>query len=68
VRNWSEFRKGTDEAILPLHDVMSIMSTQRHSARLKGNYVSSSQEYAPMFLKKLKDVTGGKPFWNPEGD
>jgi len=68
VRNWSGFREGTDEAILSLHDVMSIMSTPRHSARLKGNYVSSSQEYVPMFLKKLKEVTGGTAFWNPEGD
>jgi hypothetical protein len=51
--------------MLPLTSVMEILSTPRHSAKLSGNYVSSAPSYAPMFFKKLKEVTGGSPFWDP---
>ena len=57
---------GTEEAILPLSAVMSIMSTPKHSARMSNNYISSSPEYAPLFLQRLKEVTGGSPFWDPK--
>lgn len=64
MRSWSEFRAGTDEAMLSVDDIMSIMSTPRHSARLQGNYVSSCADYAPIFFKRLKEVTGESPFWD----
>jgi hypothetical protein len=47
---------------------MAIMSTPRHSAKLKGNYVSASPGYAPLFLQRLKEVTGGAPFWDPKAE
>ena len=40
VRNWSEFRAGTDEGILPLSKMMALLSTSRHSAKFEGNYVA----------------------------
>ncbi len=66
MRNWSEFRTGTNEAILPLSDVMEIVSTPRHSARLSGNYISSAPTYGPLFFKRLKEITGDSVFWNPQ--
>ncbi len=42
------------------------MSTPRHSAKLNGHYLSSAPEYAPTFFKKLREVTNGSPFWDPQ--
>ncbi len=64
VRNWSEFKEGTDEAILSIVDLMSIFQTPRHRAKFIGNYVSSASEYAPLFFEKIKEVTGNASFWN----
>jgi hypothetical protein len=66
VKNWSEFREGTEEAIIPLSDMMSIVSTPRHSARFSGHYVSSAAGYAPKFFETLKKVTRNMPFWDPK--
>jgi hypothetical protein len=65
VKNWSEFRAGTEEGILPLSDIMAIMGTPRHSAKLNGKYMSTASEYAPIFFQKLKEITRNSPFWNP---
>ena len=64
VRNWSEFRAGTEDAILPLSSVMALVSTPRHSARLSGRYVSTAASYAPLFLMRLKEITGDAVFWD----
>jgi hypothetical protein len=65
VRRWSGFSAGTDAAILPLSSVMALMSTPRHRSKLDGNYVSSAAGYAPAFLERLREVTGGAAFWTP---
>jgi hypothetical protein len=44
---------------------MAIVSTPRHTARLKGNYVSAAADYGPLFFKNLKEVTKSAAFWNP---
>jgi hypothetical protein len=66
VRRWSEFHAGTEEAILPLPDVMQILSTPRHRAKFGGDYVSSAPKYAPLFFGTLAKVTGGAAFWSPD--
>lgn len=65
MRAWSGFHTGTDAAILPLSDIMAIVSTPRHSARLSGNYVSSAPSFASPFFERLKEVTRGAAFWDP---
>ncbi len=67
MRNWSGFRAGTDEAMLPLADIMAIVSTPRHSARSNGHYMSSAPDYGPLFFENLKRVTRNAPFWEPPG-
>ena len=58
VKNWSGFKKGTEEAILPLEGLMAIFKTPRHSAKFSGHYVSSAPEYAQPFFETIKQVTG----------
>ena len=65
MKNWSGFKAGTAEAILPVADIMTILGTPRHRARLNGNFVSSSPQYAPLFFQRLKEVTRNASFWDP---
>lgn len=65
MRRWSGFRAGTDEAVIPIADVMAIVSTSRHSARLNGKYVSSTPDYGPPFLENLRKITKNAVFWDP---
>jgi len=44
---------------------MSIVSTPRHTGRLSGRYISSGPDLAPLFFKRLKEVTKNAPFWDP---
>ncbi len=44
---------------------MEIMSTPRHRAKLNGHYVSSGPEFASTFFERVRAVTRGAPFWNP---
>jgi len=60
-----EFTVHPDKAILSLSYVMAVMSTPCHSARLNSNYVSSASGYAPLFIRKLKEVTNNASFWAP---
>jgi hypothetical protein len=65
ARNWSGFKAGTDEAILPISAILAFLSTPRHSAKLNPHYVSSAPEWAPLFVERLKEVTDNAEFWNP---
>jgi hypothetical protein len=44
---------------------MAIMSTPRHRDRFSGHYVSSSPGYTAAFFARLREVTGGEPYWAP---
>jgi hypothetical protein len=66
VRRWPDFRAGAEAAILPLSSVMEVLSTPRHSAKYRGDYVSSAARYAPLFFETLRRVTGGAAFWSPD--
>ena len=64
VKNWSQYKEGTNAGILSLADAMSIMSTPRHRNRLSPNYVSTLQETVPAFVARLLEVTNSSPFWD----
>lgn len=66
MRNWTGFVPGTEDAILPAESIMDLLSTPRHSAKLKDDYISSAAGYTPIFLKKLKEVTKASEFWKPK--
>ena len=65
ARRWSEFVPGSDAGIVTLEQAMAIMSTPRQRNRFDGHYVSSSPNYAAAFFAKLREVTGGSPYWEP---
>jgi hypothetical protein len=64
VRNWSQFKAGTEAGMLTLGDAMRVMSTPRHRTRLSAKYVSSVPEMMPAFVQRLLEVTDNAPFWD----
>ncbi|MBI4247584.1 MAG: hypothetical protein HY728_07165 [Candidatus Rokubacteria bacterium] len=65
ARRWSGFMAGSDVGILSLDQAMAIMSTPRHRDRFTGRYVSSFPGYAAPFFARIREVTGGDPYWAP---
>ena len=65
ARRWSEFVPGSEAGIVTLEQAMAIMSTPRHRDRFTGHYVSSSPGYTAAFFARLREVTGGEPYWAP---
>ncbi len=45
---------------------MAIMSTPRHREKLNGHYLSSAAQYAQAFFQRIREVTHGSPFWDPQ--
>ena len=64
VKNWSQFKGGTEAGMLSLSDAMRVMSTPRHRNRLSANYVSTLQETVPAFVARLLEVTDNSPYWD----
>ncbi len=65
ARRWSDFVPGSEAGIVTLEQAMAIMSTPRHRERFDGRYVSSFPNYAAPFFARLREVTGGSPYWEP---
>jgi hypothetical protein len=64
VKNWSQFKAGTEAGMLTLGDAMRVMSTPRHRNRLSAKYVSTVQETMPSFVQRLLEVTDNSPYWD----
>jgi hypothetical protein len=64
VKNWSQFKAGTEAGMLTLGDAMRVMSTPRHRKRLSAKYVSTVQETMPSFVQRLLEVTDNSPYWD----
>lgn len=64
VKNWSQFKEGTEAGMLSLGDAMSAVSTPRHRDRLSPNYVSTLPDTVPAFVARLLEVTDNSPFWD----
>jgi hypothetical protein len=65
AQNWSEFKAGTENGILPLTVAAELLSTTRHRDRLNPRYVSNVPDGAATFLAHLEKVTNGSTYWNP---
>jgi hypothetical protein len=64
VKNWSQFKHGTEAGMLSLSNALRVMSTPRHRNRLSANYVSTLQETVPAFVARLLEVTDDSPYWD----
>jgi len=62
IRNWSGFKAGTEEGIIPLPDMAKIFSVSFFTRRLDDDYVSHMQEYSMEIVGVVKNMG---PFWQP---
>jgi len=60
VRNWSGFKPGTEEGIVPLADMAQAFSGNFFRRRLDPDYVSHLREY---MVEMVKALHGRGSFW-----
>jgi hypothetical protein len=65
VRNWAQFKEGTEEGIVPLADLVELFSGSYFRKRLEPDWVSHSGEYRVEILATLKKLGRTGPFWKP---
>jgi len=63
IRNWARFDPGTEEGILPLHDLAKLFSGNFFRKRLDPDYVSHSKQYLNEFLAEIAELAKTRPFW-----
>jgi hypothetical protein len=66
AQDWSEFKPGTEDGILPLTVAADLLCTPRHRDRLNPRYVSTAAEAAATYLAHLSKLTDGSPYWDPK--
>ena len=64
VRNWSDYKAGTEEGIIPLSDMAGIFSSNFFKRRLDPDYVSHMQEYMAEIVGAFHDRGA---FWQLPG-
>ena len=63
IRNWPEFKTGTEEGIIPLDDLVKLFSGSYFRNRLDADWVSRSREYAREMVKTFNEIDKTGPFW-----
>ncbi len=66
VRNWSDFKSGTEEGIVELSVVVRAFSGSLFTRRLDPDYFSNYQTYLGEFLSVIGEIAKTRPFWNPK--
>lgn len=65
VRNWSGFKAGTEEGIVPLSNMVELFSGRLFTRRLDSDYVSNMQQYLKELIEALHPAGS---FWQiPSG-
>ncbi|HOE80559.1 MAG TPA: hypothetical protein PLX58_06885 [Smithellaceae bacterium] len=64
LRNWAQFKTGTEEGIFALPDLMKLFSGQMFRRRLDRDYFSHMREYAAEWLTLLQEIGKTGPFWS----
>jgi hypothetical protein len=62
IRNWSGFKTGTEQGIMPLSKVAEIFSLNLFTRRRDPDYVSNMQAYMKEFVAAIRK---GGAFWEP---
>jgi hypothetical protein len=63
IRNWAQFKEGTEEGIVPLDDLLKLFSGSYFRRRLDPDWVSLSREYLKEWLATLVEIGKTGPFW-----
>ena len=64
IRNWAQFKAGTEEGMVPLDNLVKLFSGSFFRKRLEPDWVSRSREYALEMIATLKELGMTGPFWN----
>jgi hypothetical protein len=64
LRNWAQFQPDSEEAILPLPDLVKLFSGDMFRRRLDPDYVSHMREYGPQFISTLQEIGKTGPYWS----
>lgn len=64
LRNWAQFKPGTEEGIFPLLDLLKLFSIPMFQRRLDPDYFSHLREYGAEWMKTLKEIGKTGPFWS----
>ena len=63
IRNWAQFKEGTEEGIIPLEDLLKLFSVTYFRKRLDPDWVSQSREYRKELVATLVEIGKTGQFW-----
>ncbi len=63
IRNWAQFKEGTEEGILALNDLVKLFSGRYFRKRLDPDWVTNSRVYVKDMLETLDEIGKTGPFW-----
>jgi len=65
VKNWAAYDPVSAESIIPVAVYAKVWSGPLFKNRLAPDYLSRVPEYAEVFIKTLREIGKGGPFWIP---
>jgi hypothetical protein len=63
LKKWSGFVAGTEEGMIPLHDLMKLFSGKLFRRRLDKGYLSKMRSYMLEFGQALYEIGKTGEFW-----
>ncbi len=63
THSWAQFKKGTDEGLTPLADLVKLFSVGLFRRRLDPDYVSRRPEFREELVATLSEIGKTGPFW-----
>ena len=64
LRNWTQFKLGTEEGIFSLPDLLKLFSGQMFRRRLAPDYFTRMREYAVEWITTMQEIGKAGPFWS----
>jgi len=63
IHSWAQFKEGTEEGIIPLADLVKLLSVTYFRKRLDPDWVSRSREYLKEWVATLIEIGKTGQFW-----
>jgi hypothetical protein len=63
IRSWAQFKEGTEEGIIPLENLLKLVSVGLFRRRLDPDYVSRRPEFMEEFVATLDEIGKTGQFW-----
>ncbi len=65
VRNWADFKPGTEDGIIPIDDALKAVSGRFFTRRLDPDWFSRRKEYGRELVADLGALGKTGSFWSP---